>query len=534
MVFWGIAWDDFKDGPGRGKHDGVGPDGTQYFDCAAKHGSFLGPTAPVDWGTSLYAALHAKYGDASQPATALRRLRNVSLTGLPDPPAPFDPSAVHVACVCEPGVPMSAITDAAPSASGERAALTTDVTTLDLSRSLLPSWDAAADAARAFPALHTLILQQTRLTPPTRRNTLPHLTHLELDACAMSWDEVRWSPAALTVQMMRIACDCPALQTLQFGHNGVEALASIPCCGTERGIGTGSAHDAASPRAAHAAPHELPLALGSVSTLNLEGNRLTSWADVSRALAALPNLRKLVLTDNDITTITPPSHPDPRSFPVLTEVVLVGNPISSWRSVEALAAWIPQPFQLTLGNAPVMNGEPSARLVAIARVPQLVALDHTRVSDAERTDAERYYVAQIRTRGGSLDDVRAKHPRYEELCARHGVDAALLPPPPPPTLHSRLVAVRAFARRTAPTPDDAAEIAQGHGVPISVSRTMPTLQLTRRVAAVCDVHWRPQTQMWAVLQPGAHGAPILEHMADATRDAAWYGVQAGDSLVVVG
>ncbi|KAG6862063.1 hypothetical protein C0995_007193 [Termitomyces sp. Mi166 len=228
----GIEWDDHA----RGKHDGV-KDGKRYFTCRVQNsGSFIRPSPNVSYGRSFLEALTSKYvetphGSVSQEKVVLGssqgsivveavnldkirgkladlgRLREVSLDSLDVATGDAD-GAIRQTC---------------PNIRG-----------LDLSKSLIPSWDVVALITRELPFLKRLCLKLA-LSPATRaffssevpslNRLLPginctamesaflNLIELQLNGTMMSWSEMQNATAAM-----------PNLEVIEFGHNSLTRL----------------------------------------------------------------------------------------------------------------------------------------------------------------------------------------------------------------------------------------------------------------------------------------------------------------------
>ena len=333
-TFYGIAWDSAE----HGKHDGTAPDGTRYFACAPGHGTYLAATARIEWGVTFVDALREKYGDRSD-------LRTVSLVG-PPPRGPSDPSCVYVA---------KAVPD------GYDGALPRTITTLDLSRSLLSSWNEVVRIVRDMP-LTSLTLQHVRLRPAACvPGVFAHLEHLSLGDSGTDW-----------AQMAVLARAMPRLASIELARNGITTLASV------------DVH----------MPH--------VHTLQLEGNALGAWPDVLRGVRRLPRLQKLVLTGNPLERMPRASAP---TLPALCDVHVDDTPLD-WDDVQALETHLASPAWSLVYHR-------DDRIEAIGRLARLTCLNHTPITPEERVDAERYYIR--RPRPGDA--------RYEALVRVHGPPA---------------------------------------------------------------------------------------------------------------
>lgn len=487
----GVEWD-----APRGKHDGVGPDGQRYFACAPGHGAFLRASPRIDYGVAFLEAVRAKYTPSS-----LRTLRTVSVTGQAPPPALPDPSAVEVCC---------AYADAGE--AGAIAATCPAVRWLDLSRSLLTSWDEVRRIADELPLLETLLLHEVRLAEPgdVAADAFRGVTHLQMDASAIDW-----AHATAIARMM------PALQVLQLGANGMRHLA-VPDTLLDPGYAS---------------------AFSALRELNLAGNGIDDWQDVCEALGTLPRLERLVLSENTIASI--PAPPVRHCyFPMLHDISLRENPITSWADLDALEAWL-GPHAHTHGWSLALGGERAAlaargsdrdvRLEAIARLAHLSVLNRVPVHDEERRDAERYYVARVQRSASAQSDVdlARAHPRYAALCAAQNVplrpEAAA---EAPRTLRAQLVPVRVASRGTPPDAAAAPALLAADLAEVPLLCSAPVRLVTRRLAGALGVPPASVQEVWAVLRGAEGNDPLLEPL-EADKTLAWYGIAERDVLVLV-
>jgi tubulin-specific chaperone E len=148
---------------------------------------------------------------------------------------------------------------------------TKDVRGLDLSYSLISSWDVVAlivielpclerlfmkyvfTYVRAKHTIHRLGVSNNRLQPLSNsklgRDAFSHLTELQLNGTLMSWQAI-----------MDVVCLMPHLQRLESGYNRIQNLSSPP-----------QTHP------------------GSViTTLNLDSNQLSNWVETCQALVSFP------------------------------------------------------------------------------------------------------------------------------------------------------------------------------------------------------------------------------------------------------
>lgn len=418
-------------------------------------------SAPIQWGTTFLHALHEKY--EGHVRTWL------SLTGGAPPPAVPDASSVYIASIDD--------VDAIHRACAH-------VSAIDLSYALLPSWNALHNLAAGVPRLDTLILSyvcrspsHTRLAAPTEPPIWPHLTHLALNAAQTSWADV----CALSTGL-------PRLGTLELAANGLCTLSTPP-----------------------------PNALRALHTLHLQDNAL-DMDTVVDALRPLPNLQRLILTHNRVTSVQRTSP-----FPALHTLALQGNALADWPSIEALESFFATPFALTLDTpAALASDERAFRTEAIARLGMLASLNHTLVSPEERQDAERYFL----TRAPS--DARGS-PRYRALCAQHGME------PPvdraPATWQAKLVHVGVLCLDHLPAPDEAAALLDAPHAQAALLCTMPLRAVRRRIQATCQ-RAKPRDPLLALLRTPSSEVLVVP-LEDMTSTLDNYGIHDGDALVVV-
>ncbi|KZV65417.1 hypothetical protein PENSPDRAFT_655794 [Peniophora sp. CONT] len=382
----GVEWDDAA----RGKHDGV-KDGERYFECLVPNsGSFIRPSAPqLDYGRSFLRALVDKYVELPQGPSGseyvtlgsshgaiqveavnldkirdkfsnLERLREISL------------DREGVACQDEPG----AIQEKCSNLRG-----------VDLSYSLIPSWDVISLIGEELPSLERLALNNNRFRLFTERpssRAFSKLIELQLSGTMTTWKE-----------MLDIISYMPALKHVEMGYNRLKSL---------------SLDD----------EHGRPTACG-LELVNLDNNPLHDWLEIVGALKTMDKLVRLILTDNDISVIPHPSSLDaPLPWKYLS---LVSTGVRDWTSIDALARWCPTLEGLSLFGTPLIEDPENSRIwrqVTIARLPVLRILDGASVSDRQRTDAELFYISMVARTGYPSDEARdLAHPRWVALCQKH-------------------------------------------------------------------------------------------------------------------
>jgi len=139
--------------------------------------------------------------------------------------------------------------------------------------------------------------------------------------------------------------------------------------------------------------------------------------------------------------------PAAAGFGALRHLLVRGNPLSSWRSIDALDTY-PSLREARLAELPLTAEMSSAvaRRCIIARVGGLEALNGSEVRKRERDDAERFYLRQVAQGypegglpAGALTDaaggegaklelpeddawqaIQREHPRWRALLLKHG------------------------------------------------------------------------------------------------------------------
>lgn len=191
----------------------------------------------------------------------------------------------------------------------------------------------------------------------------------------------------------------------------------------------------------------------TLTTLHLEYNDIASLSAIA-SLRQLKALRNLHLKGNNISAIA--DKPD-SSTPVFSSTIhyvdLSYNQIPSWSFIDALPVCFPGLTSLRLSNNPIYddpdldgwsagtsenissgpsrgvknNPTEEAHMLAVARLGSLRSLNFSRVGAQDRADAETYYLSRIARQLaavplGSPEEaaVKARHPRYDELCQIHG------------------------------------------------------------------------------------------------------------------
>jgi len=171
----------------------------------------------------------------------------------------------------------------------------------------------------------------------------------------------------------------------------------------------------------------------TLTAINLEQNAFTSLSSIF-PLSNLPQLKKLILAHNTISTIHTPES-SPVVFPSLEHLDLSFNSLGTYPLLDLLPPLFPCLTSLRISHNPLFNSTPleEAHMLAVARTPTgVTALNYSKITEAERANAELYYLSRIakevaKVEEGMEDTVLRDHKRWEELCQRR-----------PPSLSKRL------------------------------------------------------------------------------------------------
>lgn len=384
-VWLGVEWDDSN----RGKHDGV-KDGKRYFACLSPGaGSFIRPLPSLQYGKTFLEALTGKYieqlhGSHTQETVILGSSNGaiqVEAVNLDKIRGKF----ANLERLQEVSLDKENVFGAG--APGEVRTKCPNVKGADLSHSLIPSWDVVALIAIELPSLERLALNNNRLRPPSDlkfvTDAFSRLTELQLNGTLMAWQAV-----------MDVIALMPRLNQLESGYNRLQALISLP-------------------------PKHPVLA---VTTINLDCNQLSCWAETLQALSPFQKLARLVLSSNLFESIPVPT--DSQIHSKLTHLSLSSTGISKWSSIDSLNLWCPDLESLSLNGTPLLEDSQLGRVwqqIVIARLPRLRTLDGTSISPRHRVDAELFYLSRIARESYLSDAARnAAHPRWVELCKLHG------------------------------------------------------------------------------------------------------------------
>ncbi|PBK93057.1 hypothetical protein ARMGADRAFT_1012740 [Armillaria gallica] len=493
----GVEWDN----PERGKHDGV-RDGTRYFSCRIpKSGSFIRPSSNVSYGRSFLEALQSKYIELPHGSESTEKVILGSSRGAIEIEAVnldkirqkfsnlerLQEISLDNELVCKGDEPPGAIKKTCPNVRG-----------LDLSMSLVPSWDVVASITAELPGLTRLVLNRNRLASPSdtfkMSSAFMRVTDLQLNDTLTSWD-----------QMLEIVRFMPKLQQVEMGYNHLMRLSE--------GLDT-----------------VYPTV--TIQSINLDSNSLSDWIHIMECLGhSCTSLTTIILTSNDIKEIPFPTERQSR-LPAIRSVSLSANGLGSWRDIDALAAWCPGLETLYIRGNPLVQETDQARYsrqFIIAKIPSLVALDATAISLKERTDCELFYLSHISHNDvGSEGELIRKHPQWNNLRAKHGLldEAPTQPQDKTDRLSKRLIELNAY-RTMSPT-IDFAQLLETQPVKIKALPSMALHILRQKLCKATKTGTKADVAIWMIMRDNS----VVELGVDRDKqDIAWLGFDQGSSIV---
>lgn len=180
--------------------------------------------------------------------------------------------------------------------------------------------------------------------------------------------------------------------------------------------------------------------MDGITTLTLEYNQFTMIWDII-ILRQLDSLQNLKLKGNRISSVDKPGIPL-TSFHAfgtrLRYVDLSYNAIDSWRFVDDLPQIFPGLEELRLSHNPIYEGLPNdivatveeGYTLTLARLGNLQSLNFSKITPADRIDAEMFYLSKIAKEMGKVQEseehvVTSRHKRYSELCKKYGPPAVV-------------------------------------------------------------------------------------------------------------
>ncbi|XP_068212358.1 tubulin-specific chaperone E [Palaemon carinicauda] len=394
-IWYGVDWDDES----RGKHDGSHK-GTKYFEARTQtSGSFVRPTK-VSTGVTLEEAVRGRYQDdttieshhTEQLQRAIRA-RFVEVVGM-DKIGKKQSKLEELENVVLDGWRVCCAGE-----NSNLSKLLPRVQELNLSNSLLSSWQSVAQIARQLPKLKFLDLSGNMLQRPQKPEELiesmSNISHLVLNnMIGYGWKDL------LTCCVM-----FPTLKKLQVAYNQLTTLGPIPSD-----------------------------ILSCLEEIDISANPISSWEEICH-LGMLPRIESINANNCLFKLIDFPTGSDgpfnqkTELFPNLKILTVANNPLELWDSLGNLN-------KLPVLENLVMSYDEKSDIYfqefAFARITSLMVFNRCRIMAKEKRDCELFYLKSFSdeyySSGGkeeildsdlSLDFMR-KHPNYLMLVKEHG------------------------------------------------------------------------------------------------------------------
>ena len=470
----GIEWDDEK----RGKHSGDFNGRTYFTTTVAGSGSFIAASKQFQEGRSVVEALQQKYL-SSRPADSVVLLggdTKIQVTTVGWEKIAGKQS--KLAELAEIGLAGMNISHVADSEEQRLRSMCPSVTDIDLSRNLFASWRDVARIVKQLPRLQSLRLSGNRMAVGSgiHDGAFQSIAQLTLMATLHSWEE-----------LVSISGWFSTLEELHAGFNNMELSPLTDLQG-----------------------------LNSLRLLNLEHNRISSWTDV-KCLGLLPNLQSLNLNTNRIPSIEQSNTNGQQLFARLTTLNLSDNLIATWKDIHLLNSY-PSLVDVRIKRNPItavkLPGHSFSMLAG--RLRNVMVLNGSRMTDRERLDAELYYLSECARVKPILtaDEFDALHPRFDELCDKHGA-----PEMAPAALTSNILKNRLAAIQIVYKPAD--------------KRIDKSLPITMKLRALKSIASRllaipNSTNLTTTLVSGAR----TECLNDDLKELSFYGIASGDQIII--
>lgn len=390
-TWYGVDWDDEI----RGKHDGSHK-GIKYFETRSPtSGSFVRPTK-VKAGLNLEEAVRGRYQDdttiEAQHTEQLQRAikaRFVEIVGM-EKIGRKQSKLEYLENVVLDGWKVYG------AGESDLATLLPRVVELNLSNSLLASWDSIAEIARQLPRLKFLDISCNMLRLPEKPEDLQesvcHINHLVLNnLIGYNWQDI-----------LKCCSMFPTLKKLQIAFNKLDVLSPIP-----------------------------PGVFESLEELDIGANPISSWEEICH-LGVIPRLESLNSNNCQLREINFPGTPITEKtnlFPRLKNLMIANNPFNSWDAVGNLN-------QLPVLKNLVISYDEKTDIFfqefTCARITSLQVLNRSRITSKEKRDCELFYLKSFAeeyfSSGGKENlaesevslDFQRKHPNYLHLIKEYG------------------------------------------------------------------------------------------------------------------
>ncbi|CAH1263681.1 TBCE [Branchiostoma lanceolatum] len=419
--WFGVEWDD----PSRGKHDGA-HEGVRYFHCRHPTGGSFVRAKKVDpERQTCYEALKDKYGLASDGDTGVneedlyvigRSAKKVMVEMVGAEKVSKQQS--HEKLI-EVDLRDHKIVSAGP--DGILQTTAPNITELNLSKNLLPSWEEVAKITSQLHCLEMLHVSENMLELPEDPASLsPALQTVKI----VFYNRVQLQ----TEQLLRCSSMWPALRELHICFNNITVL------------------------------DRLGAQFPALTLLNLEGNLLHDWQEVLK-LGGMKSLETLIVNDTGLTRIAFKDMSVGEKtdmFPCLKSISISRNKLQNWEDINELNK-LQCLEELECRSNPVLSldtDKMAVRLWLIARIGGLRVCNRSQVAVKERETAEFDYIKKYGLEwlgaGGDPEPDKNKpslkfqqtHPRFAEIIAKHGAPNKMELEPVTTALKKTLLSVK--------------------------------------------------------------------------------------------
>ncbi|XP_041353725.1 tubulin-specific chaperone E-like [Gigantopelta aegis] len=397
-LWLGVEWDD----PQRGRHNGI-HNGKQYFTTKhATSGSFVRPKK-VELGVTCFAALKDKYGRINEKNAGVD-VEELYVTGSNNQITVVEmvgAEKINIKQSKLENLTDVMLTDTGVYGAGPQNDLekfTPNIRELDISKNLISSWIEIVEICKQLEYLKLLDLSENYLQIPENPHTLQN-SFLKIKVLCLNKMNYTWQ------QILQCSSMFPSLKQLHMHSN---CLCRLSAPSTE---------------------------LQKVVLLNLECNDISQWDEILK-LADLPNLKTLIISDNNIEKIYFPNvakNGKTTMFRSLELLLVNNNRISEWSSINELNK-LYSLTEVQLRGNPLMstNSDETVRQLLIAKIGGLQTCQKTQVLAKERRGAEIDYLKRFGPdwvkAGGNEDSAKnnvspeflQQHPRYMELIQKLG------------------------------------------------------------------------------------------------------------------
>ncbi|XP_016394949.1 tubulin-specific chaperone cofactor E-like protein isoform X1 [Sinocyclocheilus rhinocerous] len=239
---------------------------------------------------------------------------------------------------------------------GEITAFCAHVVELDLSHNKLQDWHEISKIVSNIPNLEFLNLSSNQLNDavlePDCAKAFSSIRRLVLNNTQVSWDTVH----TFTQEM-------PELEELFLCLNEYTTVT----------------------------PAAMPFP--TVRLLHITDNSLHEWSEVRKFGSMFPALDTLVMANNYLSSIQDSGEILQRLFPNLRRINLHNSGLNRWEDIEKLN-FLPKLEEVRLQGIPLLQAYTSTerRSLMIAQLPSVTCLNGSVVTDAEREDAERFFI----------------------------------------------------------------------------------------------------------------------------------------------